>query len=152
MQWFATDMAYFRSRDQREVMSVMLRFVAETKRETLEQVAAWLMPWEFTQRYLQKRLNNVPAEAFRRTFFFYLGHRLDGKLASSIHQAGEVSAVELAVIDYVRTHGAFQMANLGAALGHPPTPDDTAEITHFLTLMTDKKWQKVLSDAVKRRS
>jgi hypothetical protein len=152
MQWFAEDMSYFRSLDQREALSVMYKFVEETNKNKLELIACWLMPWDFTSKYMQKRLSFEPKEAFRRTFFFCLGHRLDGKLAATIHQNGQLSPVEIAVVDYVRAHGAFQMANLGTALGHPPTPDDTSEVAHFLTLMTDKKWQKVLSDAVKRRS
>jgi hypothetical protein len=149
-QWFAKDMSYFRAMDQREAFSVMIKFVDETNRTIVEQFAAWLMPWDFTSKYVQKRLSFEPKEAFRRTFFFCLGHRLDGKLVVTIHQNGQVSPVELAVIDYVRAHGAFHMANLGAALGRPPTPDDITEVAHFLSLMTDKKWQRILSDSVKR--
>jgi hypothetical protein len=149
--WFATDMSVFRTLDQREVMSVMFRFVEDSSRADLEQVACLLMPVDFMQRYIQKRLATDTKEAWRRTFVYYIGHRLDGKIAASIHQNGQISPVELAVIDYVRAHGAFQMANLGAALGHPPTPDDIKEVTHFLGLMTDRKWQRILSDAGKHR-
>lgn len=149
LHFFSLNMEPFRALDKFESAAMMMDFVRRTESNDLEIIALLLMPRDFALYYLHKRLSTHPKEAFRRAFLYMTGHMVDRHAIKQVRPGGELTKAEQALIDYVRKHGSFELSQLPAVLGHPPTREEEREVEHFLSAMTDKSWQRLLRDSNK---
>lgn len=146
LHFFSTTMEPFRALDKLDSATMMLDFVRRTESNDLEVFALLLMPRDFATYFLHKRLSTHPKEAFRRAFLYMTGHMVNRQIVKQVHQNGELSKAEVAVIEFVRNHGSFELSQLPIALGHQPTKDEEHNISQFLSAMSDKNWQRLLRD------
>lgn len=134
--------------DRLTTSALMFEFVEESNSHTIEMFALYIMPMEFAMHYLHRRLHRTTKESFRLSFLYYLGGGVGGEVANRISGSnGRVTTgPEVAVVDFVRTHGSFEISQLARALGHQPSKQEVEDVQQFLSTMTDKLWQKVLRD------
>lgn len=144
VDWFATDMSYYRALDEREAVWTVLEYVEKHPSRELEEMAIWLMPLDFTRLYLRYRRANHQKEAFRRAWLWSVNHNVPVRVDQALNGDGRFTPTQLAVVEYIRKHKTFHPSRLGEVLGHPPTEAETSEANRLLTTLTDKQWQAIL--------